>query len=164
MDVRKVYEYALQREHEGRDFFRQNAQRFSHAAVTGAFERLADEEEAHIAFIQGLIAALEAAEQAGTEQAAPLQAEGFFSERAAREMLDQTVIESMVPDLSVLRMAYLIERDLAEFYEMTAAQAKDETAKKSLQMLARWERGHERLFKQMHDRAFQEYAGMPWGG
>lgn len=164
MDVRKVYEYALQREHEGRDFFRQNAQRFSHAAVTGAFEQLASEEEMHIAFIQGLIDALEAAEQASAEQEAPLHAEGFFSQRAAREMLDQTVIESMVPDLSVLRMAYLIERDLAEFYEMAAGQAKDKTANKSLQMLARWERGHEKLFKTMHDRAFQEYAGMPWGG
>jgi len=164
MDVRKVYEYALQREHEGRDFFRQNAQRFSHAAVTGAFEQLADEEETHIVFIQGLIDALDTAEQASTGKGAPLQAEGFFSQRAAHEMLDQTVIESMVPDLSVLRMAYLIERDLAEFYEMAAGQAEDETVKKPLQMLAQWERGHEKLFKEMHDRAFQEYAGMPWGG
>jgi rubrerythrin len=164
MDVRKVYEYALQREHEGRDFFRQNAQRFSHAAVTDAFEQLAGEEEAHITFIQGLIDALETAEQANTGQEAALRAEGFFSQRAAQEMLDQTVIESMVPDLSVLRMAYLIERDLAEFYEMAADQAKDEMAARSLQMLAQWERGHEKLFKEMHDRAFQEYAGMPWGG
>ena len=79
-------------------------------------------------------------------------------------MLDQTVIESMVPDLSVLRMAYLIERDFAEFYEMASGRAKDKTARESLEMLARWERGHERLFKAMHDRAFEEYAGMPWGG
>ena len=31
-------------------------------------------------------------------------------------------------------------------------------------VLARWERGHERLFKELHDRVFQEYAEMPWGG
>jgi hypothetical protein len=31
-------------------------------------------------------------------------------------------------------------------------------------MLAQWERGHERLFTQMHDKAFEEYAGMPWAG
>jgi len=31
-------------------------------------------------------------------------------------------------------------------------------------MLARWERQHETLFKATHDRAFEEYASMPWGG
>jgi hypothetical protein len=27
-----------------------------------------------------------------------------------------------------------------------------------------WERGHEKLFKHLHDKAFEEYAQMPWGG
>jgi rubrerythrin len=79
-------------------------------------------------------------------------------------MLDQTVIEAMVPDLAVLRMAYLIERDFAEFYEASSQRVDDTTARQSLEMLARWERGHERLFKALHDRAFEEYAAMPWGG
>jgi len=60
-------------------------------------------------------------------------------------------------------MAYLIERDFAEFYEMAAAQAEGE-AQTALNALAQWERGHERLFKDLHDRVFQEYAEMPWGG
>ena len=68
-----------------------------------------------------------------------------------------------MPDLPILRMAYLIEHDFAEFYEKAAAQAEG-TAKKVLTMLANWERGHEELFKQLHDKAFQEYSGMPWGG
>ncbi len=78
-------------------------------------------------------------------------------------MLDQTVIESMIPDVAILRMAYLIERDFAEFYETSADKAEGE-AKTALTALARWERGHERLFKELHDRVFQEYAEMPWGG
>jgi rubrerythrin len=69
----------------------------------------------------------------------------------------------MVPDLPVLRMAYLIERDFAEFYEMSAARAEGE-AKQVLEMLAHWERGHEQLFKLLHDKAFEQYANMPWGG
>ncbi len=164
MDVRKVYEYALGREHEGRDFFRKNAGRFRHAAVVGVFEAMADEEEKHIEFIQGLIDALEREGSTAIKRGAELEAEGFFSQRADSELLDQTVIESMVPDLSVLRMAYLIERDFAEFYEMAADRVEDEHAQQALTMLARWEHGHERLFKQMHDKAFEEYAGMPWGG
>jgi rubrerythrin len=164
MDISKIYGYALQREHEGMNFFRQNAKRFDHAAAVDVFEKLADEEQKHIDFIQGLIDALEAEESAALDKGAELEAEGFFSQRADSEMLDQTVIESMVPDLSVLRMAYLIERDFAEFYEMAAGRAENERARKSLEMLARWERGHEKLFKDLHDKAFEEYAGMPWGG
>jgi rubrerythrin len=63
----------------------------------------------------------------------------------------------------VLRMAYLIERDFAEFYESMAAQAEGE-ARQVLTMLSTWERRHESLFKNFFDRAFEEYSKMPWGG
>ena len=164
MDIEKIYQYALQREREGRDFFRTNAGRFSHAAVSGAFEQLAVEEEKHIVFIQSLIDALHTKGTAGLAVGEEMDKAGFFSARAENEMLDQTVIEAMVPDLPVLRTAYLIERDFAEFYELSSQRVTDKTAKQSLEMLARWERGHEKLFKAMHDRAFEEYAAMPWGG
>jgi rubrerythrin len=164
MDIRKIYEYALDREREGKAFFLENAGRFSHAAVSGAFKRLADEEQMHIDFILNLIAQLDMGDKIVSQAEPELQGEGFFSQRAQTEMLDQTVIESMVPDLSVLRMAYLIERDFAEFYEMAAGRVHDETSQLALQTLARWERGHERLFQSLHDKAFEVYAGMPWGG
>jgi rubrerythrin len=69
----------------------------------------------------------------------------------------------MVADLPVLRMAYLIERDFAEFYAISAEKAEGE-AKKALEMLAKWESGHEKLFKRLHDEAFEKYTNMPWGG
>lgn len=164
MEIEKIYRYALQREYEGRDFFRSNAGRFSHAAVSGAFEKLAGEEEKHITFIQSLIDGLHKEGTAGLAVGKEMDKAGFFSERAESELLDQTVIEAMVPDLPVLRTAYLIERDFAEFYEMSSQRVEDKTAKQSLEMLGRWERQHEKLFKAMHDRAFEEYAAMPWGG
>ena len=181
MDVLKIYKYALEREHEGMNFFRQHAGRFAHATAVEVFERLADEEQKHIDFIQGLIDALDEG-GGGLDAGAPprtgawsvrggtqgesrtCREEEFFSQRAQSEMLDQTVIESMVPDLAVLRMAYLIERDFAEFYEMAANRVEDSDAQAALHMLARWERGHEQLFARMHDEAFAVYAGMPWGG
>jgi rubrerythrin len=164
IDLAKIYEYALQREHEGKHFFEQNAARFSHAAVVEAFQRLAGEEEQHIRYIESLLARLDAGDDDDAEEGPALQGEGTFAAHAAAALLDQTIIESMVPDLSVLRTAYLIERDFAEFYERAAQQTDDETAQAALRRLAEWERGHERLFKQMHDKAFEEYAGMPWGG
>ncbi|HSR29922.1 MAG TPA: ferritin family protein [Anaerolineae bacterium] len=162
MNVRRVYEYALQREHEGKHFFQTNAERMSHAAASGIFVRLADEEQKHIEFIEGLIESLDRGQVRG-EARDELESEDRFSRRAESEMLDQTIIESMIPDVAILRTAYLIERDFAEFYELAAEKAEGE-AKTVLTALARWERGHERLFKDLHDRIFQEYAEMPWGG
>jgi rubrerythrin len=55
MDIRKIYEYALQREHEGKRFFETNTDRLQHAAAQGAFRQLAGEEQKHIDFITSLI-------------------------------------------------------------------------------------------------------------
>ncbi len=130
MEIRKIFEYALQREREGKRFFEQNAGRLSHGAAVGVFQQLAKEEQKHIEFIKAQINALEGGETPDAAFGAELEEEGFFSQRADTEMLDQTVIEAMVPDLAVLRMAYLIERDFAEFYEMAAARVEDEAARK----------------------------------
>lgn len=163
MDIRKVYQYALQREHEGKRFFEESAERLSHAAAVSAFKQLAAEEQRHIEFIQSQIAALDEGQAPNAALGAGMNKQGFFWKRATTELLDQSVLEAMVPDLPVLRMAYLIEHDFVEFYRNAAREAEGES-KKVLEMLARWEHGHELLFKQMHDKAFEQYAHMPWGG
>jgi rubrerythrin len=166
MDMRKIYAYALQREQEGKRFFEESAVRASHASVAGIFRRLASEEEAHIKFVQGLIDWLDQGQEASVEALTSdlsLDDAGFFSQRTASEMIEQTTVESMTPDLPVLRMAYLIERDFAEFYDMAAARTTGK-GKEALTLLARWERSHAALFKGLHDRLFQEYVNMPWGG
>ena len=163
MDIRKIYDYALQREYEGKRFFEENASRLSHASVVGVFHKLAQEEQKHIEFIQRQIDLLSENKPSDLEMGVSFEKAGFFSIRATSEFIEQTISEAMVPDLPVLRMAYLIERDFAEFYEKAASQAKD-NARQVLETLAYWERRHESLFKELHDKAFEEYSGMPWGG
>jgi len=94
---------------------------------------------------------------------AMLEIEGWFEDKAEKELLDQSLIESMIPDVAVLRTAYLIESDLAEFYENAASKSSGR-AQKAFEQLARWERGHEAYFKDLHDKVFEEYTQMPWGG
>jgi len=161
MNLQKIYEYALQREQEGYRFFKGNADRASHAAAAGVFQKLADEELKHINFIKELMNHTPGAKPAGDAEPAD---GGWFEDRARKELLDQTLIESMIPDIAVLRTAYLIEHDLAEFYEQAAAKAAAGMARDAFTKLARWERGHEALFKELHDKVFQEYTEMPWGG
>jgi hypothetical protein len=163
MDILKIYQYAMQRELEGKRFFEQNAERLNHAAAIGAFKNLAAEEQKHIEFIQNQIDLIKKGAPADLSLAEEMQKEGFFSHRAVTESIDSTTLESMVPDLPVLRMAFLIERDFSEFYEKAAEKAEGDS-KKALKMLAEWEREHEQLFKQYYDKAFEEYSRMPWGG
>jgi rubrerythrin len=163
VDLHRIYEYALQREKEGCDFFLSNAKKVSHGAAVGIFEQLAAEEEKHIAYIEKLLKAFSSGEGAVPQPESEMPAGGFFSQRAQSEALDQTVIESMIPDVTVLRMAYLIERDFAEFYEMASGQAEG-PARAALSNLAKWERGHEHLFKRLHDQVYKEYMKAPWGG
>jgi rubrerythrin len=163
MELRKIYEYALGREYEGKRFFEENAGRLTQAAAVDAFRRLAGEEQKHIEYIQRQLEALEKGQPPSPQPTPELQPAVFFTSRAQSESLDQTVLEAMVPDLPVLRMAYLIERDFSEFYE-TAASHAEGPARQVLETLAAWERRHEALFKQFHDAAFELYANMPWGG
>jgi rubrerythrin len=163
MNIEKIYIYALQREFEGKRFFEQNAERLSHATAVQAFKTLAAEEQKHIEFIENQLTALEQGTIPDLDFGTEMEKAGFFSERATAEMLDQTVAEAMVPDLPVLRLAYLIERDFAEFYEQAAQRMEGEPCQ-VLTMLAHWEHGHERLFKYLHDQAFEQYIQMPWGG
>jgi len=163
MEVRKIFEYALQREIEGKRFFETNAARLSHASAVEAFKKLAAEEQKHIEFVQAQLDALDAGRPGPGVLPQDLDQPGFFSKRAESEFIDQTVTEAMVPDLPILRMAYLIERDFTEFYEQ-AARGADGAARQALETLAYWERRHAELFKQMHDRAFEGYSHMPWGG
>lgn len=163
MDTLKIYEYALQREYEGKRFFEENASRLSHASAVGVFKQLAQEEQKHIEFIQRQIDLITEDKPTDLEMGASFEKMGFFTKRASSEFIEQTVSEAMVPDLPVLRMAYLIERDFAEFYEKAAQNASGD-ARKVLETLAFWERRHENLFKDLHDKAFEEYSGMPWGG
>jgi rubrerythrin len=163
MDTRKIYEYALSREYEGKRFFEENANRLSEAAAVEAFQQLAGEEQKHIDFIQHQIESIDAGQPGSSDIGTQMEQMGFFSQRAQSEIIDQKVAEAMVPDLPVLRMAFLIERDFAEFYEANAEHAEGE-AKQVLTLLGQWERRHEQLFRHFYDRAFEEYSKMPWGG
>jgi len=120
MDLGRLLRYALHMEETGRDFFVENSRKFSHGAVRETFERLASEEEKHVEFIKDLIVGVEKGQDVSRQADLSVGPEDFFTRRADSEKLDQTVLESMIPACTALRMAYLIERDFVEFYQRFA--------------------------------------------
>jgi rubrerythrin len=161
----KVYEYALNQEQTGMSFFQASLTRMGIGAAVSAFRRLIKEEEKHILFISGILENLKkggSVDLARVKQVV-LEPTNYFDQRAKSEFLEQCLEGSMIPDVTVFNTAWLIEKDLSEFYE-NAARNTEGAASEAFGMLSRWERAHERFFKEYRDKLTEVYASMPWGG
>ena len=163
--VIKIFEYALNQEETGLNFFQQSLKRMGVGAAVSAFERLIREEKGHIAFITKILDDLKADRDIHVEEAKDVAIEptDYFDSRAHSEFLEQCVQGSMIPDVTVFNTAWLIEKDLSEFYSRMSEQVEG-SAKGALNMLAAWEKEHERFFREFRDKLSAVYAEMPWGG
>ena len=161
----KIFEYALNQEETGKGFFQASLKRMGWGAAVSAFTRVIQEEEHHILFINNILRGLKegSPDQLQIEKDIVLPQTNFFDERAKSEFSQQVLYESMVPDVTVFSMAWLIEKDLSEFYENMANQTEGKV-KEALSMLAGWERGHERFFREYREKLTKIYDTMPWGG
>jgi rubrerythrin len=161
----KIFEYALNQEETGKSFFQHSLGRMGVGSAVSAFKRLIEEEEKHILFIKKILEDLREQEEIElpNEKGVGLEPTNYFDERARSEFLQQCIEGSMVPDVTVFNTAWLIERNLSEFYERMASNTEGK-AKEALTMLSRWEKDHERFFREFRDTLSETYSKMPWGG
>jgi len=161
----RIFEYALQQEETGKSFFQNSLQRMGWGAAVSAFKQLIKEEEQHIHFIEGILSNLKQGRSVDlpNEKDMLLEPTNYFDERARSEFLQQCLESSIVPEVTIFNTAWLIEKDLSEFYQKMADQAQGK-AKESLQMLSNWEKQHEKFFREYRDKFHDVYAKMPWGG
>ncbi len=161
----RIFEYALNQEYTGKSFFETSLSRMALGSAISAFKRLIQEEEKHIEFISRILDDIKSGRSPDISQIKDIVLEptNYFDERAKSEFLKQCIEESMVPDITVFNTAWLIEKDLSEFYANMAQKAEG-PSKDALLMLSRWEKSHEMFFKQFRDKLNQLYSEMPWGG
>ena len=161
-----VLRYAMQMELDGHNFYMENKDKFAKATSKKMFLQLADIEMKHYEYLKSL---LETYLDTNTIKLDPEIIEkeedlDIFKEREDSEKIEYTLEQSDTPDLTILRMAYLIERDYKEFYQNVAENSDDEEIKEVFNTLAKWEAGHEALFKCEYNRLMKEYMNLPWGG
>jgi rubrerythrin len=161
----KIFEYALQQEETGKAFFQNSLQRMGMGAAISAFKRLIQEEEYHIRFIKNILGGLRQGNpiEPLIEKNVVLENTHYFDDRAKSEFLQQCLEGSMVPEVTIFNTAWLIEKDLSEFYEKMSKQTEGKS-KEALQMLSDWEEGHEKFFREFRDKISEIYSKMPWGG
>lgn len=163
-NYKNIIRYAMERELQGVDFFRQQAEKVCLASAKDMLTRLSEIEMDHYEYLKEQLDHFEQYKKFKEVDFDLNREKNIFEDRAESELLDQQMTESMIPDMSVLRTAYLMEKDFAEFYQDAADQSEDENAKKLFNTLALWEKGHERMFKQEYQRLMDDYMTQPWGG
>ena len=161
----KIFEYALNQELTGKNFFETSLHRMGVGAAISAFKTLIQEEEKHISFITQILSTLRkgGAIELTTFEEMAFEPIDYFDARARSEFLQQCLEGSMVPEVTIFNTAWLIEKDLSEFYEKMSKQSEGE-ARKALKILSDWEKRHETFFHEYRDRFAEAYAKMPWGG
>jgi rubrerythrin len=161
----KIFEHAFQQELTGKTFFESSLQRMGWGSAVSAFKRLIQEEEKHIQMIEKILADLKEGSpiRLPEEKSPEDEAINYFEERAKKEFLVQCLEGSMVPEVTIFNTAWLIEKDLSEFYEKMAGQTGGK-AREALRYLSRWEKTHEKLFREYRDQFSEMYSKLPWGG
>jgi len=161
----KIFEYALNQEKTGMSFFQTSLDRMGVGAAVTAFKQIVEEEKRHNLFIESILEKLRQDQEMDLSsfENEVIKPTNYFDDRSRSEFLEKCLYESMIPDVTVFNTAWLIEKDLSEFYQKTSEKVGG-PASKALKMLASWEKSHEKFFKEFRDKLTDTYAQMPWGG
>ncbi|MGM0641177.1 MAG: ferritin-like domain-containing protein [Thermotogota bacterium] len=150
-----ILKYALSREKEGNVFYKNNKDKVKNAQLKEIFENLAEMEYDHMKYIQELIDTTENGNKKLNEVIFE-EDNSFFETRKKNEIVEKD-IEDMTSDLSILRMAYLIEEDFKNFYENAAKNIEDKDAIDILNKLANWEKTHRDTLYQLYRDMMKDY-------
>jgi rubrerythrin len=119
------------------------------------FENLAEMEYDHIQYISDLIDATEDGNKKLNEIIFE-EDKSFFESRKKNEIVEEE-IEDMTSDLSIIRMAYLIEEDFKNFYDNAADNVEDKDAKDILKKLSKWEKNHRDTLYDLYRDMMKDY-------
>ena len=145
MNVIDIFRIAYQMELRGRDFYQEQSNHVKMPVLKEIFWHLVKMEEGHAEYIKEQIVKIEHSESI----APPAQdnTDNLFIERMTQQKISAADLKNDLGDYSILRMAYLIEKDLAEYYEKSAGLQGDMKLKSIFDMLAGWEHGHAEMLK-----------------
>lgn len=141
----KALAYAIEMEKEGERFYRSNIDRVQSAKVKKVFHELAEMEKGHHNILINQYEAISSGKpwlelkKTASEQAA------VFAQRNKEENIHESELESPLGDIPVLRMAYLLENDLAEYYLKLSEKIEDPEVKAMLKTLSDWEIEHRNM-------------------
>ncbi len=154
--IKEILEYAMRMENDAQEFYSFYMDRVKAPEHKLLFEELAEMEKTHYAVLSSVY------DQLGVIPP-PIEmswvVDDTSRERNVSIIPDNSELisdESALSDLSIIRLAYLMESDFAFFYSNAANQVEDKEAKKLLFELADWEKKHEVMFKVRYEKLLKQ--------
>ncbi len=152
-----IIEFAMAMELQGQRFYQSFVDQVENETAKMWFKSLAETEKEHYDILKKQFDSLN--DQGEwldiSDELSKNPDQSLFNERKENENLEVKKLHSHA-DLSILRMAYLIENDFAEYYKKAAEQTEDPQGKKLLMTLFEWENEHRRLFHEEYQQAMQD--------
>ena len=151
-NLKKILQFSMRMDRQGENFYRYYAGRVNDVQTGKLFEQLADMEKGHYNILKEKFDALGGDESIQViswvvDIKNYMKSPKIFADEAVA--VDTADEDERISDLAIVRMAYLIEKDFAHFYDYAAAWGDNEEVKNFLKTLAEWETGHMEIF---HDR------------
>ena len=145
--IKKILEFAMRMEKNSMDFYEFYTDKDVSKDVRKLFEELAEIEKQHYEIL------IEQYDKLGFTEA-PIDiswvVDETFKARDPHILADGSDIlpasDSIISDISVMRMAYLIETDFSYFYSKAMKTVEEAEVRKLLSDLAQWEKQHSDMF------------------
>lgn len=154
-DPLKILAYAIKREEEGEKFYQENLKKVNSKATRSILEALAEMEKDHAQLLKTRYDSLSKNGEwlPVTEDVKGVE---VFQLRFEAEKTTEADLQSDLSDITILRMAYLIENDLAEFYKKAADNIENPQGKKLFLALSEWEVEHKNALYKVYLEHFHD--------
>ncbi|RKD33911.1 ferritin family protein [Thermohalobacter berrensis] len=147
-NILEILKYAMEMEKQGEIFYKKYKDEFESERAKRIFENLAKVEAEHYNILKKHYDML-SENKHWDEIEVDLEEGNKVFEKVLKEEKDKMTsgnLKSNLADLTIMRMAYLIENDFAEFYENAIEKVESPQARNLLKTLSEWEYNHRKLF------------------
>lgn len=156
----QILKYAMEMERQGKMFYNKYKDEVQNEKAKRVFENLAEVEEEHYNILKKHYDGLAENKNWSSTNLELSSGDKIFEKvlNEERDKMTDENLKSNFSDMAIMRMAYLIENDFANYYRDAVDKADNEQAKNLLKTLADWEDKHREYFY----REFKGYMEQSW--
>lgn len=156
--IQTILSFAMRMEKDAEDFYSYYMDKAKSNTTRELFRELAGMENQHYNILKSRFDKLGFTEP---PLAISWVVDNSFASKDPHVLTDNSSIagdaESELSDLSIIRMAYLIENDFSLFYKHAVEAVDDTETKKLLNELSAWEDGHRSMFREKYQSLLKKH-------
>jgi rubrerythrin len=144
MNTTDILKLAYTMELQGQEFYKSKIESVGSPRLKRTFEYLSEMEKEHAEYIQKQIDNITKGKPV---EKLPDTEEDMFNKVFKQEGMEEGKLDTDLGDYSIIRMAYLIEKDFTEYYN-NAAKNHEGELKDMFNTLKKWEQGHTDMMRE----------------